>query len=115
MRQQLIQSDAELLTREWDAGAHVRAPTEGKVLFDVLAAKPEFVRRLEHSLVAVRGSIDERDRFARLDPAAVQLDRSARGPREAAVRRVQPQEFLDRIGNQLGMSAQVPLQVPIAR
>ena len=105
LSQELFERDPQLLSRERDARAHVGPAAECQMLADVGPAQTELIRVGEHGLIAIRRGIHECDRLSRLDAAPMYLHFVPRRPCEAAIGRVQPQEFFDGIGDQRGILA----------
>ena len=92
--QQFFQRDAHLEACQRRAQAHMRAAAEGHRILHVGSTQAEARRILEHVLVAIGRGVHQRDGFACRNGAAMQRDVGVRRAREAAIGRVQPQEFL---------------------
>jgi hypothetical protein len=96
-RKQLLDCDTQLHPADVQTWAVVRTATEGEVLCNVRAAQSEPVAFGKHRLIPVRRCIDQRDRLARRYRPPAHFDIGSRCPCKAAIGRVEPQEFLDRI------------------
>ena len=89
LTQQLVERDGQLLPGERDSCTRVGTAAERKVLFDVRPAQFEGVGIGKNICVTIRRCIDERNRFARLNPAAVHFHLASRRAGEATIGRVE--------------------------